>query len=54
MIVVTWQLARSAIIDPLTIALAIAAGVALIRFKLNSAWLVGIGAAVGLAKVIFQ
>jgi chromate transporter len=54
MIVVTWQLARSAIIDPVTIILALAAGFALIRFKLNSAWLVAIGAAAGLAKVILR
>jgi chromate transporter len=54
MIVVTWQLGRSAIIDPLTLFLALAAGVALIRFKLNSAWLVLIGAAAGLARVILQ
>jgi chromate transporter len=52
--VVTWQLARSAIIDPVTIILALAAGFALIRFKLNSAWLVAIGAVVGLAKVILR
>jgi len=54
MIVVTWQLARSAIIDPVTIILALAAGFALIRFKLNSAWLVAIGAVIGLAKVILR
>ena len=33
---------------------ALAAGFALIRFKLNSAWLVAIGAVVGLAKVILR
>jgi chromate transporter len=54
MIVVTWELARSAIIDPLTILLAIAAGVALIRFKINSAWLVAFGAAAGLLKITLQ
>jgi chromate transporter len=54
MIVVTWQLGRSAMIDWVTVALAIAAGIALIRFKVNSAWLVLAGAAVGFARVILQ
>lgn len=54
MIVVTWQLARAAVIDVLTIVLAVAAGVALIRYKVNSAWLVAAGAAVGLIKVFLQ
>jgi chromate transporter len=54
MIVVTWQLEQSAIIDWVTIVLAVAAGLALIRFKVNSAWLVLAGAVVGLARVILQ
>lgn len=49
MAAVTWQLGRAAIVDPLTLALAIAAGIALLTVKVNSAWLVAAGAAVGVA-----
>jgi chromate transporter len=48
MAVVTWQLGRAAIIDPLTVVLGIACAVALLRFRVNSAWLVVGGALVGL------
>jgi chromate transporter len=47
MAVVTWQLARAAVIDPVTVLLAIGAAVALLRFRVNSAWLVAAGAAAG-------
>jgi chromate transporter len=40
MVVVTYQLGRAAIIDFTTIALAVISGVILLRFRLNSAWLV--------------
>jgi chromate transporter len=40
MAAVTWELGRAAIVDLLTALLAIVAAVLLIRFKLNSAWLV--------------
>lgn len=43
---VVWQLGRSAIVDWLTAVLAIAAAVCLLRWKINSAWLVLGGAAV--------
>jgi chromate transporter len=46
---VALQLARVAIVDPLTAALAVAAAVVLWRTRLNSAWLIAAGAAVGLA-----
>jgi chromate transporter len=49
MAVVTAQLARSALVDPLTIALALASAVVLARFRVSSAWLVLAGAAIGLA-----
>ena len=48
MVVVTWQLGRAALIDPLTGALAVLSAVALLRFGVNSAWLVAGGAAAGL------
>jgi chromate transporter len=46
--VVTWQLGRTALPDLLTIVLLIAAGVALLRFRVSSMWLVLGGALVGL------
>ena len=46
--VVTWQLGRSALVDPLTAVLAAASAVLLIRFRINSAWLVLGAALVGL------
>jgi len=46
---VTWQLARSAITDWFTAVLAVAAGVLLIRWRVNSVWLIIGGAAAGLA-----
>jgi len=48
MAVVTWELGRAALVDPLTIALALAAAVVLWRWRVNSAWLVLGGAAAGL------
>jgi chromate transporter len=48
MAVVTWQLARSALVDWLTLLLAALSAVLLMRFKVNSAWLVLGGALIGL------
>jgi chromate transporter len=47
MVEVTWQLGRAAIIDLPTLALAIVSAVLLLRFRLNSAWLIALGGAVG-------
>jgi chromate transporter len=44
---VTWQLGRTAIVDPLTGVLAVLGAVLLVRFGVNSAWLVLLGGAVG-------
>ncbi|HLL81562.1 MAG TPA: chromate efflux transporter [Longimicrobium sp.] len=52
MAAVTVQLARTALVDPLTLALALASAVLLIRYRVNSAWLVLGGAAVGLARTM--
>ena len=52
MAAVTWLLGRDAIVDPLTATIAIAAAVLLIRFRVNSTWLVLAGAIVGL--VVYQ
>jgi chromate transporter len=46
MVVVTWQLGRPALVDVTTIALAALSAFALIRFKINSTWLILVGAIV--------
>jgi chromate transporter len=45
MVVVTWELSRAAIVDVTTIVLAVASAILLLRFRVNSAWLVLLGAA---------
>jgi len=47
---VTWQLGRASLIDPLTIALSIISLALLLKFKVNSTWLIAGGAIVGLLK----
>jgi chromate transporter len=47
MAVVSWQLGRAALVDPLTIGLAAASVIALWRFRINSAWLIAAGGALG-------
>ena len=46
---VSFQLGRSAIVDWLTAVLVISSAVLLLRFRINSAWLVLGGAAIGIA-----
>lgn len=48
MVVVTWQLGRAALVDPLTIGLAAVSAFVLLRYRLNSVWLVLAGAVFGL------
>ena len=52
MAAVSYQLGRSAIVDWVTIGLAIASAVLLLRFRINSAWLVLGGALIGIAAQI--
>ncbi len=40
MVAVTWELGRAAMVDWLTLALALSAAVLLLRFKVNSTWLI--------------
>ncbi|HEX3377431.1 MAG TPA: chromate efflux transporter [Candidatus Acidoferrales bacterium] len=54
MAAVSYQLARSTIVDWLTLALAVASFVLLLRFRINSAWLVFGGAAVGIAMMVVR
>ena len=48
MAAVTWQLGRASLVDTLTVLLAVGSLIALLRFRVNSAWLVLVGAAIGL------
>lgn len=48
MAAVTLELGQAALVDALTIALAIAAAVLLIRYRINSTWLIAGGAVIGL------
>ena len=48
MVVVTWQLGRAAIVSATTLALAVVSAVLLLRFRVNSLWLVLGGGVVGL------
>ncbi|MCS7255892.1 MAG: chromate efflux transporter [Thermomicrobium sp.] len=53
MAAVSWQLGREAIVDPLTAALALVSLVLLLRFRVNSAWLVLGGGVIGfLARLL--
>jgi chromate transporter len=49
MAAVTLELGRAALVDPLTIVLAVASLAVLVRWKVNSAWLVGGGGLIGIA-----
>lgn len=51
MATVTWQLGRAALVDIWTVGLALVSAVLLIRYRVNSAWLVLGGAAVGLLRL---
>jgi len=48
MAAVTWQLGRASLIDPVTICIAVIALFLLIKFKINSTWLIIGGVAVGM------
>jgi chromate transporter len=48
MVAVAWELGRAAIVDWLTATLALAAALLLVRFKVNSTWLIAGGAIAGL------
>jgi chromate transporter len=54
MAVVTFQLAQAAIVDWITVLLAASSAFLLVRYKVNSAWLVMGGAVAGLLKIILQ
>ena len=54
MAAVTVELGMDALIDPLTIGLAVAALVLLIRFKINATWLIVAGGVIGLIATALQ
>jgi chromate transporter len=47
MAVVSWELGRAALVDTVTVAIALGSAVALMRHRVNSTWLIAAGAAVG-------
>jgi chromate transporter len=47
MAVVSWHLGAAALVDPLTVALLAGTLAALVRWRVNSAWLIAAGAAIG-------
>jgi len=53
MAAVSWQLGRASLTGPFTILIAIVSFVLLIRFKVNSTWLIAGGALAGLLRAIF-
>ena len=53
MAAVTWQLGQASLVDPLTIVVALIALALLLRFKINSTWLILGGALIGLLAQVF-
>jgi chromate transporter len=51
---VSWQLGRTAIVDPLTAAIAVATLLLLWRTRLNNAWYIGAGALIGLGHALLS
>jgi chromate transporter len=47
MVEVTWELGRAAVVDTTTLVLVVASAILLLRFRLNSGWLIALGGAVG-------
>ena len=54
MAAVSWQLGRACLIDTITIGIALASLGLLVRFKLNSTWLIALGAGAGLLSSVFR
>lgn len=52
MIAVTWELGQAALVDPFTLVTGAIAAVVLVRWKLNSVWVVLFGAAMGLLSAL--
>ena len=52
MATVSWELGRAAVVDWTTTSLAVLSLILLVRFKMNSFWLILLGASVGLAGLL--
>ncbi len=52
MAAVTWQLGRASLTDPVTVLIALVSLLLLIRFKINSTWLIAGGAIAGLLRAL--
>jgi len=52
MVFVTYDLAISALVDVVTIGIAIVSSVLLIRFHVNSMWVIVMGTVIGVAKFL--
>ena len=52
MAVVTYELGKAALVDPITVVLAVVSLIILVRFRTNSAWLVLGGALIGLLRFL--
>lgn len=54
MAAVTWELGRAALVDWITVALAAASAVLLLRYRVNSVWLILGAAAFGMVSTLFR
>jgi chromate transporter len=54
MAAVTFQLGRESLMDIFTLLLAAASLILLLRYKLNSTWLILAGAAIGLLSLLWR
>jgi len=55
MVEVTWQLGRAAVVDMTTLVLALGSAIMLLRYRINSAWLILFGGAIGgIATTLFH
>ena len=49
MVGVTWEISRTALIDPITVIIALVGLIVLLKYNISAAWLVIVGALIGLA-----
>ena len=54
MAAVTWQLGRASLIDAITVLIAVASLIVLLRFRVNSVWLILLGGITGLIATAFH
>jgi chromate transporter len=54
MAAVTWKLGRASLVDPLTALIALTSFAVLLRYKINSTWLILGGAMAGLMSTLFR